>query len=976
MLRSALLAIALSLIHAAALQAQVRGEEISYFTKANTAIDPAVQQELRASSAWRTFVTRHPKWSVEFAAHTGLPRRAYGPPVVVEGATPVERAQRFFRDELTGYAIPLDEFVHRSTVEGKITYVHFTQQHEGLAVFGSHAMVKLDGQGRVISFTADAIPVQAFPSSHSSGVVQAERALQGLADITAWEHDGSCWVAAPNEGSLVLHQAHRIIVHTKGTEIPGRFLCLVHAVTGELLYRANAIASCGPPVSASVNASGEVYTGSPLVAPEVRFLPNVRATIGSTTYHADENGMINAGESGPVSATFELRSPWAKVSTLNVTPSFTTTLNEGANAINFNSATTIQQRSAYRYVWEMRQHLAVVLPAFTGLNYEMPVRVDLVSPNCNGFYDGDGINFYEQGNNCRSLATIDDVVYHEYAHGINDKYYESLGSTFTNGAMDEGYADVWALSLAEDLVFGEAVRIDFAGSAIRRYDGAPRVYPVDILGDRHNDGQVIAGAWMDLYQLLGNDMPLMLQLFKEAYGGLQAIAPNGDEGRAFRDVLLDVLQADDDDGDITNGTPNGDVIIEAFARHGITLISDIQIHHEELFSANASEDIEVYALVDATFPSTAYMEEVVLRYRINAEQIWNEVPMVMGDASHAGIIPAQIAGTIVHYHIAVRDLNGRIGAVDPAGAQLIDPRLSHSILVGLESRGVEDADLQSAFGPWTFGQPGDNAIRGLWAEGVPVPSYSNSFDVTTIAQPGTQHTVGGSACWFTGNATSATAPVGEQDVDVGSTSLVSPLIDLSMTNEPVISYWRWYTNAPPTGTVPNQDLWQVFASSDGGGSWIAVEETRRSERAWRRNAFRVVDVLGDVTSIRLKFVASDTLVPNSDLGGGSIVEAALDDLELWDTDFSSALHESAAQPALTVWPVPADDVLYMRAPSASGTITYQIIDMTGRLVGSGQQVSIPGTSISVTGLSSGNYLLRAKSGDHFQQVRFSVVHGH
>jgi hypothetical protein len=717
-----------------------------------------------------------------------------------------------------------------------------------------------------------------------------------------------------------------------------------------------------------------VYPGSPLDAPEVRVLPNVRATIGSSAYTADENGIINAGENGPVSATFELRSPWANVSTLNVTPSFTTTLNEGSNVVSFNGATTIQQRSAYRYVYEMRQHLHAVLPSFTGLNFEMPVRVDLVSPNCNGFYDGTGINFYEQGNNCRSLATIDDVVYHEYAHGINDKYYAALGSTFTNGAMDEGYADVWALSLVEDLIFGEGLRIDFAGSAIRRYDGAPRIYPVDMLGDHHNDGQVIAGAWLDVYQLLGNDMPLMLQLFKEAYGGLQATAPNGNEGRAFRDVLLDVLQADDDDGDITNGTPHGAVIIEAFARHGITLIGDVRIEHEELLSAAAAEEIPLYALVDAVFPSTAYIDAVVLRYRVNAEQTWTEVPMVMGNASYAGVIPTQVAGTVVHYHIAVRDLNGRFGTVEPAGAQLDDPLLSHTILVGLEPRGAEDADLRNAFGPWTLGQPGDNAVRGLWAEGVSIPSYSNSLDPTTICQPAVQHTADGTDCWFTANATSATAPIGEQDVDGGSTSLVSPVIDLSMTNTPVITYWRWYTNAPPTGTNPGQDLWQVFASSDGGGSWTPVEATRRSERAWRRHAFRVVDVLGDVTSIRLKFVASDSLLPNTDLGGGSLVEAALDDLELWDTDITSGLVCQGGSEPPVLWPVPTDDVLFLRSDERYGTLRYEMLDMTGRVVRSGSQPATGVTQFAVADLSPGNYLLRVNTGQGMAQGRFCVVH--
>ena len=39
------------------------------------------------------------------------------------------------------------------------------------------------------------------------------------------------------------------------------------------------------------------------------------------------------------------------------------------------------------------------------------------------------------------------------------------------------------------------------------------------------------------------------------------------------DVLPDVLQADDDDDDLLNGTPHASAIIEGFAMHGITSYS-------------------------------------------------------------------------------------------------------------------------------------------------------------------------------------------------------------------------------------------------------------------------------------------------------------------------------------------------------------------------------------------------------------------
>ncbi|MBL7952410.1 MAG: hypothetical protein JNM62_11905 [Flavobacteriales bacterium] len=949
--------------------------DISFHVPVDLAAESDRQHQLRMSGAHEAFLKAHPRWSMEFDARSGLTHQGFGDPIAVDGHTPEEKAKAFLAQVLNDFVLPVEDLLHRSTVEGKVTYVHFVQVHAGVEVFGSHAMVKFNALGHVIAFRSDVVLVDEFPAPVAP-VADVSTAWQGLSGVTGHERLGARWVMVPTDDKRTVRQAEVVTVRTNGGEGPGRYQCLVDAVNGKLLYRTNAIVSCGPPlVSASVSLSGQVYPGSPLLAAQELPLPALHATIGSTAHTTDGNGIINTVETGPVSATFSLRGSWANVSTLNVTPSFTTTLNEGANAVSFNAASTIQQRSAYRYVNAMHQHVNAVLPGFTGMDFEMPVRVDLVAPNCNAFYDAGTINFYEQGNNCRSFATIDDVVFHEYAHGINATYYGAQGGTFSNGAMDEGYADVWALSLAGDLAVGEGYHIDFAGSALRRYDGEPKVYPVDLLGDRHNDGQIIAGAWMDLYQALGNDMPLLLQLFKEAYGGLQATAPNGNEGVAFRDVLLDVLQADDDDSDITNGTPNGEAIVDAFARHGITLISGVRVEHDPILAHDANSTITVVADVPVAFPSSAYADEVVLRYRTNGSVDWEEASMSpqQGD-TYSASLPAQPAGTLVHYYIMVLDSHGQVGGVEPAGAHLTDPRLPHTILVGCTALGTADLDAQHDFGSWTMGLPGDNAVRGVWASGISVPSYSNSFDTGTMCQPATQHTVGGVNCWFTANASSSTAPVGEQDVDGGSTSLLSPVIDVSTAVDPAISYWRWYTNAPPTGTNPGEDYWQVFASGDGGGSWVPVETTRTSERAWRRHAFRVVDVLGATNSIRLKYVASDSLDLSLDGSGGSLVEAAVDDLELWGVDISSGIRCQMSNTPEQLWPLPADDVLHIRGEGDAGAVRYEVLDMTGRLMLSGRDVAAPVHHIPVADLATGTYVLVMHAGERLRQGRFSVFH--
>ncbi len=963
---------------------QNRGEEVTFIKDVRRLPDRDRQLELRKWGAWPAFKLNHPRWSAEFNEETGLPRRAYGDPIEVAGSTPEARALAFLSTEFAAYRLPLEELVLTAAAPTeKLTYVHFGQQHQGLPVLGARAMVKLDGQGRVISFSTDLITefnVPLVPTVDDAMAV--DRASQGLNGITHSDLEGLALVPVPEPGRNVVHLVHRVIVHTRRGDTPGRYVCLVDAHDGSLLYRSNKVRTCGHDgedgdAGVDVAVSALAYTGSPLAAPEIQPLPELDVTVNGTLLRTDLSGFLPSGITGPVPGFFQLRGRWANVSTNTVTPTFSTTLNEGYNEISFNSAANIRERSAYIYVNQIHAHMKNVLPAFTGMDLQIATRLDLTADNCNAFYDGSSINFYAEANNCRSLATINDVVYHEYGHGINDKFYSGLSSDFTNGGMDEGYADVWGLTLTQSPVLGLGINLDNANSTVRRYDEAPKVYPVDIVGEVHADGEIIAGAWWDLYELLGFDMELTLDLFAAAYPGLQANTFNGNEGVAFRDVLLDVLQADDDDGDITNGTVHGAAIVEAFGIHGITLISGAELFHDGLLSAAPDETIDLESVLFITFPSTLYLQDASLFYKVNDGTEWTSVEMTgSGEGSYSASIPAQPAGTVVAYYVGLRDIFGQTSAVNPIAADRLDPGLPNYILVGYGLVATENADDLSQLGSWTEGQPEDNAATGEWEFGPPIGSYNTPGDPTTVCQPGAQHTDGGSLCWYTGNALSTSSPLGDNDVDEGSTTLMGPNIDLTSYSEPAMSYWRWYTNNPPSGANPYTDWWQVYASPDNGDTWFPVEDTKSGERNWRRKVFRVKDVLGeDATQIRLKFIASDSIRPEQDLEGGSLVEAAIDDIELWSAAAPDFISEREQERVLGVWPSPTTGQLNVevRIGHEPG-MSIEVLDLTGRMVLAPRAVAQDMLRMDVSGLADGQYIVRLRWNDGSAERRFSVMH--
>lgn len=173
-------------------------------------------------------------------------------------------------------------------------------------------------------------------------------------------------------------------------------------------------------------------------------------------------------------------------------------------------------------------------------------------------------------------------------------------------------------------------------------------------------------------------------------------------------------------------------------------------------------------------------------------------------------------------------------------------------------------DFETSVG-FAAGAPGDNATTGVWERVNPVG---------TEAQPEDDYSANGTIAWVTGQGAFG-GGLGDNDIDGGTTSLVSNQIDLSGTESATISYARWYSNS--TGAAPNADVFEVFVSDDDGQSYVLVETVgpagAGTSGGWIESGFNVGDFVSLTSTIRVKFVASD-------LGDGSVVEAAIDDVRI------------------------------------------------------------------------------------------------
>ena len=115
--------------------------------------------------------------------------------------------------------------------------------------------------------------------------------------------------------------------------------------------------------------------------------------------------------------------------------------------------------------------------------------------------------------------------------------------------------------------------------------------------------------------------------------------------------------------------------------------------------------------------------------------------------------------------------------------------------------------------------------------------------------------------------------LGENDVDGGSARRSSPPFDLDGTASATLRYARWYSN--DTGASPGADVFNVDLSDDGGVSWTSAEVVgptgAGTTGGWVETSIDIGALVALTDQVRVRFVASD-------LGSGSIVEAAVDDV--------------------------------------------------------------------------------------------------
>jgi len=264
---------------------------------------------------------------------------------------------------------------------------------------------------------------------------------------------------------------------------------------------------------------------------------------------------------------------------------------------------------------------------------------------------------------------------------------------------------------------------------------------------------------------------------------------------------------------------------------------------------------------------------VTLRYRSGGAGGFRTVPMLSSDPAreeYAGIIPAQLPGTLVQYFIE---------AADEAGAAVFAPAGAPTHLLGYEVSPVPwtpvlTADFETDAGGFTVGALEDAGHRGIWERAVP---HAAGPDTILIggrpAQPNADTTADGAGYCFLTELGAPGAPSTAHEVD-GRTTLTSPAIELGAAAAARLEFMLWYANDLAGSRW--QDPFLIEGSTDGGATWRVLESIRVPGPGWQAVSVDLGSRLPLGDGLRLRFVVAESVSP-------TLLEAAIDDVRVVTT---------------------------------------------------------------------------------------------
>lgn len=798
---------------------------------------------------------------------TDVPLRIFGSGIEAKGAiknpsAALKHAEAMLARHLKLWApgaSPSDFVLAANELSEGQRVVSFFQTHKGMRVLGGQLSFRFKND-RLFVIASEVIPnvrAKLAPTTLSAATVETN----ALAWITS--DFGPATIASAVDGPFVLPiinanntagtaTVYRVRVESQAPR--GQFDVYVNALSGDVVAREQTLRFAEATLEMNTPVRQPLTDRADYPAPFAQILID-----GESPIFTNEDGVFTFPDGGPVDATVSLNGSLVRINNdgPDAQPTFTF---DPSGIVVWNDADDEfidAQLNTFIHTTQAKQY-AGRFATLPWLDEKFPVYVngDTVQGQdftCNAFYDGSSINFFRENGMCANTGRLADVVYHEFGHGFHDKSIIPGAGSF-DGALSEGVSDFFSATLTGDPGMGRG--FFKSNSPLRHIDpeGGEKTWPDDLVGEVHQDGLIIGGTLWDLRKLL-------VAKHGEEEGVLIANSLFWQAMRTASDIPTmypEMLAADDDDGDLSNGTPNLCEIVEAFGAHGLRTLevdtSSLSVEPPEQDGYNVQ--ISVNGLFEQCGNDTVESATVYWGLQRQASQS-NVLQMENTSGNdYEAAIPAQLEGEVVNYRVEVELGSGQSIAYPDNAA---DPQ--YQFFVGeVTPIYCTDFEIDPLTQGWSHGlAEGNAASEGAddWMWGPPKGDAASTDPPAAF-----------SGLYAFGNDLSpAENWNGHYQRNVRNFA-DSPVIDASGYKNVRLQYRRWLNVEDgffdqASVWVNNQLAWQNYASPNENDA-----TTHHTDREWRFHDIDITDLRTEDGAIQLRFeIASDQ---GLQLGGWTI----------------------------------------------------------------------------------------------------------
>jgi Zn-dependent metalloprotease len=370
----------------------------------------------------------------------------------------------------------------RSSLLG--THIFYQQTYDGIPVLGGYYITHTAADGTV-SVSDGRLAVTGLKATAAG--VSAQRVLASVAGRLGAQPTGAQLVIVPGTTAKLAWQ----------TLTPGRggtTQSLVDASSGALLKETRTVRTA--------DGVGTVFDPNPVVRLQnenLTDLDNANAPIFKRAYRTVLLTKLDRGRT-------------------TLQGAYANNISEGAvtsrhRVYTFNrSQDGFEQVMAYYSITSAEEYIHQL--GFRDVNNEPQDYTTVGFTDDNSYYDPavDAITF---GTGGVDDAEDNEVIWHEYGHAIQDDQVPGFGESEEAGAIGEGFGDYWAVTMSQATSPNTATTpwpcvadwdstsyTDDTPHCLRRTDG-PKVYPGDLDGEVHDDGEIWSHALWDINRSLG-----------------------------------------------------------------------------------------------------------------------------------------------------------------------------------------------------------------------------------------------------------------------------------------------------------------------------------------------------------------------------------------------------------------------------------------------------------------------------------------